>query len=82
MSICVMMNGPGAPDVLHAADINIAAPDPGEVRLRQSVIGVNFVDIYYRTGLYPLPRYPAVLGFEGAGVVDAVGPDVTSVFAR
>lgn len=79
MSICVMMNGPGAPDVLHAADINIAAPGPGEVRLRQSVIGVNFVDIYYRTGLYPLPRYPAVLGFEGAGVVDAVGPDVTSV---
>jgi len=79
MSICVMMNGPGAPDVLNAVDIDVPAPGPGEVRVRQSVIGVNFVDVYYRTGLYPLPQYPAVLGFEGAGVVDAIGPDVTSV---
>lgn len=79
MPIAMAMNGPGAPDVLQAINIVITEPNADEVRVRQSVIGVNFVDIYYRSGLYPLGTYPAILGFEGAGVVEAVGPDVTSL---
>lgn len=55
------------------------APGPGEIRIRQHAIGVNFVDIYHRTGLYPLPALPAVLGVEGAGVVEAVAGDVNHV---
>ncbi|TIV62510.1 MAG: quinone oxidoreductase, partial [Mesorhizobium sp.] len=51
-------------------------PSAGEIRLRQTAIGVNFVDIYERKGLYPVPAMPAVLGVEGAGVVEAVGADV------
>ncbi|WDD90395.1 quinone oxidoreductase (plasmid) [Burkholderia sp. FERM BP-3421] len=51
----------------------------GEVRIRHTAIGVNFVDIYHRTGLYALPELPTVLGVEGAGVIDAVGPGVESL---
>ena len=79
MPIAMAMSGPGAPDVLQAIEVSVTDPGPGEVRIRQSVIGVNFVDIYYRTGLYPLSAHPAVLGFEGAGTVEAVGPGVTSL---
>lgn len=54
------------------------APGPGEIRLRHDGIGVNFIDIYHRMGLYPLPL-PAVLGVEGAGTVEAVGEGVSNV---
>lgn len=79
MPIAMAMSRPGAPDVLQAIEVSVTEPGPGEVRVRQTVIGVNFVDIYYRTGLYPLDAYPAVLGFEGAGVVEATGPGVLSL---
>lgn len=79
MSMAMVIKGPGAPDVLQAIEMSVTDPRPGEVRIRQSVVGVNFVDIYYRTGLYPLSAYPAVLGFEGAGTVEDVGQDVTSL---
>jgi NADPH2:quinone reductase len=52
-------------------------PGPGEVRLHQEAVGLNYIDVYHRSGLYPLPALPAVLGLEGAGVVDSVGPDVS-----
>ena len=52
-------------------------PGPGQVRLRQTAVGLNYIDVYHRTGLYPLPALPAVLGMEAAGVVEAVGPGVT-----
>lgn len=78
MTTVMTMTRPGAPDVLTAAEIDIGEPGAGEVRIRQSVIGVNFVDIYFRTGLYPVAAYPAVLGFEAAGTVEAVGPGVVS----
>ena len=79
MTTAMMMSEPGAPEVLTASAIDPGEPGAGQVRIRQSVIGVNFVDIYFRTGLYPLDTYPAVLGFEGAGTVEAVGPEVTSL---
>ena len=68
----------GGPEVLRAVDLPVGEPGPGEVRVRHYAIGVNFIDTYHRSGLYPVPL-PAVLGSEGAGVVEAVGPDVTHV---
>jgi NADPH2:quinone reductase len=66
----------GDPDVMKLADVPIGEPGPGEVRVRHRACGINFIDIYHRTGLYPIPL-PAVIGAEAAGVVDAVGPGVT-----
>lgn len=61
---------------LHLVDALLPPPAAGEIRVRHTAIGVNYVDIYHRTGLYPLPALPAVLGVEAAGVVEALGPGV------
>jgi NADPH2:quinone reductase len=66
----------GDSSVMHLADVALGDPGPGEVRVRHRACGINFIDIYHRTGLYPLPL-PLVLGTEGAGVIDAVGQGVT-----
>ncbi|MEZ5648884.1 MAG: quinone oxidoreductase [Alphaproteobacteria bacterium] len=68
----------GGPEVLRFDTMEIDAPGPGEVLLRQTAIGLNFIDVYHRTGLYPVPL-PSGLGLEGAGVIEAVGPDVTDM---
>src|SRR5215813_12059170 len=68
----------GGPETLSWEDVPQPVPGPGEARIRQTAIGLNFIDVYNRTGLYKLPL-PAVLGQEGAGVVEAVGPGVTEV---
>ncbi len=74
----VRMTGPGGTDRLAHVETSLADPGPGEIAIRQTAIGVNFIDIYHRTGLYPLPSLPAVLGIEGAGIVTATGPGVTT----
>lgn len=66
----------GGPEVLALVDIPRPEPGPGEIRIRQAASGVNFIDTYYRSGLYPAP-FPQPIGREGAGVVDAVGEGVT-----
>jgi NADPH:quinone reductase len=66
----------GDSDVMHLAEVAIGDPGPGEVRVRHHACGINFIDIYHRTGLYP-NQLPLVLGTEGAGIVDAVGAGVT-----
>ena len=68
----------GGPDVLRNEDVPIPEPKTGEARVKLESIGVNYIDIYQRTGLYPL-KPPFTLGMEGAGVVDAVGSGVTEV---
>jgi NADPH2:quinone reductase len=68
----------GGPEVLEYVDVEVGAPGPGEARVRQHAIGVNFIDVYFRSGLYPQPL-PSGLGQEGAGVVEAVGEGVTHV---
>jgi NADPH2:quinone reductase len=73
----VLFHRHGGPDVLDYVDIDVPAPGPGEVQLRQSAIGLNYIDTYYRSGLYPVTTFPCVSGEEGAGIVIAVGPDVT-----
>ena len=79
MTVVVRMKSAGGPDQLEVAEVTVADPGPGEIRIRQTAIGVNFIDIYQRAGLYALPSLPAVLGVEAAGVVMAVGPDVTDL---
>jgi len=68
----------GGPEVMEWIELPMPAPGPGEVLLRQTAIGLNFVDVYQRTGLYPT-SLPAVMGSEGAGVVEALGSGVTAV---
>jgi NADPH2:quinone reductase len=68
----------GGPEVLELVDVEVGEPGPGQARVRNHAIGVNFIDVYFRNGLYPLDL-PNGLGQEGAGVVEAVGPDVTHV---
>jgi NADPH2:quinone reductase len=68
----------GGPEVLEYVDVEVGEPGPGEARVRHHAIGVNFIDVYFRNGLYPQPL-PSGLGQEGAGVVEAVGEGVTHV---
>ncbi len=74
----IRFHATGGPDVLQLEDLAVGEPGPGQARVRHSAIGVNFIDIYHRTGLYPL-SLPSGLGSEAAGVVEAVGEGVTHV---
>ena len=69
----------GGPDVMRWENFDPGQPAAGEVLVRHEAVGLNFIDVYHRTGLYPLPALPAVLGMEGAGIVEAVGDGVTEV---
>ncbi len=74
----IRINRTGGPEVMELVDVEVGEPGPGEARVRQAACGINFIDVYFRTGLYPQPL-PAGLGMEGAGVVEAVGEGVTEV---
>jgi NADPH2:quinone reductase len=67
----------GGSEVLECIEVTPSKPGPGEVRVRNQAVGLNFIDIYFRTGLYPAPSLPSGLGTEGAGMVDAVGEGVS-----
>jgi NADPH2:quinone reductase len=68
----------GGPEVLRYEDVAVGEPGPGEIRIRHSAVGLNFADTYFRRGVYPAP-VPCGLGMEAAGIVEAVGQDVTDV---
>ena len=72
------MHKAGGPEVLTWEDIDVPAPKQGEALIRATAVGLNYIDTYHRSGLYPVPM-PAIIGSEGAGVVEAVGPGVTEV---
>ncbi len=72
----IRLTATGGPEVLALVDLDAPAPGPGQIRVRQTAIGVNYIDTYHRSGLYPL-KLPSGLGMEGAGEVDAVGEGVT-----
>lgn len=76
----VRIDQTGGPEQLKLVDLTVGEPGPGEIRIRHLAIGLNFIDVYHRTGLYPLPL-PLSLGVEGAGVVEAVGEGVTHLRA-
>lgn len=67
----------GGPEVIQWVDRDLPPPGPGEVRVRHEAVGLNFIDVYFRTGVYPPPQLPNGLGGEAAGVVEAVGEGVT-----
>src|SRR5260221_4150411 len=69
----------GEPDVFRFESMDVPDPVGHEVLVRNTVIGLNFVDIYYRRGTLPVPEFPAIIGDEASGVVEAVGPNVTLV---
>jgi NADPH2:quinone reductase len=79
MAIEIRLKAPGGVEMLEAVEVELPEPGPEEIRLRHEAIGVNFLDIYHRTGLYEVKSLPAVLGVEGAGIVEAVGSEVASV---
>jgi NADPH2:quinone reductase len=75
----VRVHKTGGPEELRYEPIEIGAPGPGEARVRHTAIGLNFTDVHFRTGRYPVPSFPHVIGMEAAGVVEAVGSGVTEV---
>ena len=80
MPLAVQIRQHGGPEQLEIVDVQVGAPGPGEVRIRHHAVGLNFIDVYYRTGLYPL-QLPSGMGQEGAGVIEAVGAGVTHLKA-
>lgn len=79
MTKAIRIHETGGPEVLRWEDIDLAEPKQGEIRIRHTAVGLNFIDVYFRTGLYPTPPLPFVPGLEAAGVVEAVGPGVTDL---
>jgi NADPH:quinone reductase len=80
MSMAIRVHAIGGPEVLQWEDVPVEEPGPGQIRLRHSFVGLNFIDVYHRTGVYKQPL-PLTLGMEGAGVVTAVGAGVTDLRA-
>ena len=78
MSKAMRVYATGGPEVLRWEEVEVPAPGPGQALIRHRAVGVNFIDVYHRSGLYPVPL-PFTVGSEGAGVVDAIGPGVTEV---
>lgn len=76
MSKAICIDHHGGPEVLTLVDVTVGHPGPGEIRIRHKAVGLNFIDVYQRIGLYPMPM-PLQLGMEAAGIVEAVGEGVT-----
>jgi len=81
MAGVVRVHKTGGPEVLQFEQAEIGRPGPGQARLRQTAVGLNFIDVYFRSGLYPPPSLPFTPGMEGAGVVEEVGEGVTDIAA-
>jgi NADPH2:quinone reductase len=77
----IRFNRTGGPEVLTWDEVTIGSPGAGQVFIRHTAIGLNYIDTYHRTGLYPLPSLPSGIGLEGAGVIEAVGEGVTEFAA-
>jgi NADPH2:quinone reductase len=80
MSKAIRIEKSGGPEVLQLVDVRVGDPGPGEIRIRHKAVGLNFIDVYQRDGLYPLPM-PLQLGMEASGIVEAVGEGVTHLRA-
>ena len=76
MAMAIRIHEHGGPEKMQWEEVAVADPGPGEVKLTQSVVGLNYIDVYHRTGLYPM-ELPGAIGLEGAGTVSAVGEGVT-----
>jgi len=79
MTHAVRIHSNGGPEVLRWEEVTLPEPGGNDAIIRQTASGLNFIDVYFRTGLYKVPSFPAIIGNEGAGVVEAVGDNVTEV---
>src|ERR1700729_659725 len=79
MSKAIRIHTNGGPEVMKWEDVPTPEPGPGEALIRQAAVGLNYIDVYFRTGLYKAPAMPLIIGQEGAGTVTAVGSGVTVV---
>jgi NADPH:quinone reductase len=79
MVAAVRVHKVGGPEVLTFEDVEVPAPAAGQIRVKQHAVGLNYIDTYFRSGLYPAPSMPFVIGNEGAGEVTAVGPGVSDI---
>jgi NADPH:quinone reductase len=79
MTKAIVIHQTGGPEVLQWEDFDPGAPKHGEALIKHAAVGLNFIDVYHRTGLYPLAGLPAVIGMEGAGTVEAVGEGVDDI---
>jgi NADPH2:quinone reductase len=79
MTKAIQIHQTGGPEVLNWEESQVGDPGPNQVRLKQTACGLNYIDVYGRTGLYPVAGFPAILGMEAAGIVEAVGDGVDSL---
>jgi len=79
MTKAIRIHEYGGPEVCSYDDIEVGAPGEGQVRVRQTAIGVNYLDIYHRSGFHKLDKLPVIIGMEGAGVVEELGPEVSDL---
>lgn len=79
MSKAIRIHKTGGPEAMQWEEVDPGKPGPGQVLVRHTAVGLNYIDVYHRTGLYPLPSYPVVLGKEAAGVVEEVGAGVSTL---
>ena len=79
MNHAIRIHEHGGPEKMLWEEVPLPHPKPGEALIRQKAVGLNYIDVYFRTGLYKPPALPAVLGMEGAGIVEAIGEGVTEV---
>ena len=79
MTRAVQIQAPGGPEAMKIIEVSVGKPGPGQALVRHHAIGLNYIDVYFRTGTYPAEAYPCTLGMEAAGVVEAVGEGVTHV---
>jgi len=79
MTHAIRIHETGGPEKMVWEDIPLPSPKPGEALVRHKAVGLNFIDVYFRTGLYKAPSLPAIIGMEGAGIVEAIGDGVTEV---
>ncbi len=79
MTHAIRIHQPGGPEALVWEEVEVGAPGPGEVRLAQNAVGLNYIDVYHRTGLYPVPALPTAIGMEAAAIVEAVGDGVAEL---
>ncbi len=76
MTKAIRIHQTGGPEILQWEEVGVGEPGPGEIRIRHTAIGLNYLDTYVRSGLYPVQKFPCILGSEAAGVIEAVGPEV------